>query len=106
MSRKARNSREVRKSVRRRTRRSAPLPEWLSQAAGCAPRALVCADRAVIEGALAVADLSARAVALETRRGRVWIEGEELAIDRMDGGCVVVRGRVAAVRLEEADARA
>ena len=102
MSRNARKARER----RRRTRAGAPLPEWLGDAASAAPRALVCANRAVVEGCGAVAEFTPRAVVLETRRGRMRVEGEGLAIDRLREGSVAVRGQIAAVRLEDGHARA
>jgi len=104
MSRKQADGRAVRARVRARTRRGAPLPEWLAEAT--APRALVCAGRAVVEGCRAVAELAPERIALETGRGPVRIEGEGLEIERMQAGSVMVRGRIRALLLGDGDARA
>ena len=106
MSRERKKAREARARVRRRTRKGAPLPEWLTGAAAAAPRALLCADRAVVEGYTSIADISPEQVVLETRRGTMRVEGEGLEIDRLREGSVAVRGRIASVRLGKGNGHA
>ena len=78
-------------------------PQWLSQAAANAPRAMLCgSEYLVVENCGQLAEFTSDCVRLTTTQGCMRIEGSGLTISRESAHTAVIRGKISRVCLEHA----
>ena len=78
-------------------------PQWLSQAAANAPRAMLCGDEyLVVENCGQLAEFTPDCVRLATAQGCMQIEGSDLTISRESEHTAIVRGKIDRVSLCDA----